>query len=102
MLHPSAQDPAAQKKSVELEPIGFGPVQNDTDQTIVSKSISHSNRQTCAGFPLQKLSDFAGRAPESGEIELIGSKRQLRDPTELILSGFSNLDANHKARDEVV
>jgi hypothetical protein len=52
MLHSSAQDPAAQKKGVELEPIGVGPVQNDTDETIVSESISDSNRQTSAGFAL--------------------------------------------------
>src|SRR3981189_3352842 len=45
---PSAQDPAAQKKGVELEPNGFSLVQNDTDKTIVPESISHPNRQASA------------------------------------------------------
>jgi len=52
MLHPSPKTRQLRRKVSELEPIGFDPVQNDTDQTIVSKSISHSNRQTSAGFPL--------------------------------------------------
>jgi hypothetical protein len=48
VFHPSAQDPAAQKKGVELEPNGFSLVQNDTDKTIVPESISHPNRQASA------------------------------------------------------
>ena len=79
VLHSSAQNPAAQQQGVHLVTVGLCLIHQDTDKSIIAKSIGDVNHQTVGVFSPQEILDLIFRAADGREVELICSERQLRD-----------------------
>ena len=88
--------------TTSLVAIALSLISQDAHQPVIPKSINHANDQTVSAFALQEVFDLAFRSPDRGEVKLIGSERQLRDPVELSFRRFLNLDPKLKSFDKIL
>jgi hypothetical protein len=80
MLDPSSQGPATQHHVVHIQQAWTSREDHRAHQSVIAKPVAKAYHQALRIPRQAQQFDFVFRAPDTREIELVRSLRQLRDP----------------------